>query len=163
MSVPEWVTLSEDERIVWTGSPSFFVALWSLLTGFLVVLAGVALYVVLVAVQFEPRRFVLWLVPLGIALIALSYLRHRSTRYVITTNEVYRKDGFLSRSVTSLRLDRVQNTSFSQSFLDRLFSLGDVNIDTAGSGATEIVFASVSNPQKVSGLLTEQLDRTAPR
>lgn len=162
MSVPEWVTLGEDERVVWSGTPTLFLSAGSLLGGLLVAVAGVLLYA-FVPADVEFRWVALLLIPAGLALMAYAYVRHQSTRYVVTTNEVYRKEGLLSREVTSLRLDRVQNTSYEQSALERLLSYGDVRVDTAGTGGTEITFESVSNPQEISGLLTEQLDRVARR
>jgi uncharacterized membrane protein YdbT with pleckstrin-like domain len=163
MSVPEWVTLGESEEIVWSGSPSLIVIAGSLVGGLLLMTAGVVLYGFVLPSDFEFRWVAWLLLPLGMLVAGAAYVRHRSTRYVVTTNEVYRKTGLLSRRVTSLRLDRIQNTSFEQSFLERLLSFGDVHVDTAGSGGTEITFESVANPQEVSGLLTEQLDRSNRR
>ncbi|MWG34058.1 PH domain-containing protein [Halomarina oriensis] len=159
MSVPEWVTLGEGEEVVWSGTPSLLVAVRSLLVGALLVVAGIVVYGFLLTPEFEFRWVAWLLIPLGMLVVAVAYVHHRSTRYVITTNEVYRKEGLLSRQVTSLRLDRIQNTSFEQSLLERLLSFGDVRVDTAGTGGTEITFEAVSDPQEVSGLLTEQLDR----
>jgi len=163
MSVPEWVTLGEGEEIVWSGSPSLIVIAGSLVGGLLLMTAGVVLYGFVLPGDFEFRWVAWLLLPLGMLVAGAAYVRHRSTRYVVTTNEVYRKTGLLSRRVTSLRLDRIQNTSFEQSFLERLLSFGDVHVDTAGTGGTEITFESVANPQEVSGLLTEQLDRSSRR
>lgn len=162
MSVPAWVTLSEDEHVVWSASPSLLLAIGPLAVGFLVAVAGVVLYGLL-PTDLEYRWVAWLLIPAGLALMGYAYVRHSSTRYVVTTNEVYRKEGLLTRQVTSLRLDRIQNTSFEQSPLERLLSYGDVHVDTAGSGGTEIIFEAVSDPQAVSGLLTEQLDRTSAR
>ena len=158
MSVPEWVTLGEDEQVVWSGSPSLLLAVGPLVGGFVVILAGLVLYG-FVLTDFEYRNVVWLLIPLGMVLMAYAYVRHQSTRYVVTTNEVYHKTGLFSRQVTSLRLDRIQNTSFEQSLFERLLSYGDVHVDTAGSGGTEITFRAVSDPQEVSKLLTSQLDR----
>ena len=160
MSVPEWVTLGESEEVVWSGSPSLLVAAGSLFVGLLVAVIGIVAYALL-PTDFAYRDLVWLLLPIGMLIMGYAYLRHQSTRYVITTNEVYRKTGLFSRRVTSLRLDRIQNTSFQQSLFERLLSFGDVHVDTAGSGGTEITFEAVSNPQRVSSLLTEQLDRTA--
>ncbi|MFC5972368.1 PH domain-containing protein [Halomarina salina] len=159
MSVPEWVTLGDDEQVVWSGTPSLLLATGSLVAGVVVVLVGLALYGFLLPNDFEFRWVAWLLIPLGMLFVGYAYVRHQSTRYVITTNEVYHKTGLFSRQVTSLRLDRIQNTSFEQSFLERMLSFGDVHVDTAGSGGTEITFRAVSNPQQVSNLLTEQLDR----
>ncbi|WP_254536331.1 PH domain-containing protein [Halomarina litorea] len=161
-NVPDWVTLTDGEEVVWSGQPSIYPILSSLVAGFLVALGGFVLYILLPQ-DLAFRWVVYLLVPLGVLLMGVAYVRHTATRYVVTTNEVYKKTGLFSRDVTSLRLDRVQNTSFSQSLGQRLLSYGDVNVDTAGTGGTEITFESVANPQKVSSLLTRQLDRTTPR
>ena len=160
--LPEWVTLTDSEEIVWSGSPSLYPIASSLVVGVLLIVGGVLLRVLLPA-DFPFRRAAYLLVPLGMGLILVAYARHSSTHYVVTSNEVYKKTGLLSRNVTTLRLDRIQNTSFSQSLVQRVLSYGDVHIDTAGSGGTEITFESVSDPQDVSNLLTRQLDRTAAR
>lgn len=161
MSVPSWVTLGEGEEIVWSGRPSMFLVVGSLLVGFVVVAAGSALYGVFIPADTGLRWLGLVVVVVGVAYMAYTGLRHQSTQYVITSNEVYRKEGLLSRHVTSLRLDRIQNTTFEQSFVERVLAFGDVHVDTAGTGGTEITFEAVSRPQEVSGLLTKQLDRMA--
>lgn len=63
--------------------------------------------------------------PLGLAGIGLAlavigalsgivaYLRFRAREYLITTKELYRKQGLISRSVTNLRLERVQDSGFT--------------------------------------------------
>jgi uncharacterized membrane protein YdbT with pleckstrin-like domain len=163
MSVPSWVTLGEGEEIVWSGRPSMLLVAGSLLIGFLVVAAGSALYGVFIPADSGLQWVGLLVVVAGIAYMAYTGFRHQSTRYVITSNEVYRKEGMFSRQVTSLRLDRIQNTTFEQSLVERLFAFGDVHVDTAGTGGTEITFEAVSRPQEVSGLLTKQLDRVAHR
>jgi uncharacterized membrane protein YdbT with pleckstrin-like domain len=163
MSVPEWVTLGESEEIVWSGSPSLIVAAGSLLGGVALIVVGIVLYGYLVPSDFQYRWLAGLFIPVGMLVMGYAYVHHHSTRYVVTTNEVYRKTGLFSRQVTSLRLDRIQNTSFEQSLFERLLSFGDVHVDTAGTGSTEITFEAVSNPQEVSGLLTEQLDRTSSR
>lgn len=162
-SVPGWVTLGDAEEIVWTGRPSMLLAAGSMLLGFVLVVVGSALYGVVIPTDSGFRWVGLLVVAAGVALIILVVARHRSTQYVITTNEVYRKEGLLSRKVASLRLDRIQNVSFEQSLLERLSMYGDVYVDTAGTGGTEITFHGVPNPQRVSSMLTEQLDHVSNR
>jgi uncharacterized membrane protein YdbT with pleckstrin-like domain len=70
---------------------------------------------------------------------------------------VYERTGLLSLSVTNLRIDRVRYTSFTRSFLQRMLSYGDVRVDTAGTGETELVFGGVPDPQWVNGSIAEQL------
>lgn len=156
--VPDWVTLTDDEEVVWSGAPSLHKITPQIAVGALISLAGLLLNVFLPSdVPFRGAAYLL--VPIGMLVVGVAYVRHQSVRYVVTTNEVYKKTGLLSRRVTTLRLDRVQNTTFTQSLGQRLLSYGDLYIETAGTGGTEMVFKSVREPQRVSSLLTEQLDR----
>ncbi|PSP96482.1 hypothetical protein BRC94_12660 [Halobacteriales archaeon QS_5_70_17] len=155
---PDWVTLTDDEEIVWTGTPSLHRIVPQIAAGGFLMLAGMLLNAFLP--QDLPFRGAAYLlVPLGMLVVGVAYVRHQSVRYVITTNEVYKKTGVVSRRVTTLRLDRVQNTTFRQSLTERFLSYGDLYIETAGTASTEMVFEDVPDPQEVSSMLTQQLDR----
>ena len=153
---PEWVTLTEGESVLWDGHPSLRLIAPAVLAGLVLVLGGVALAVVVT----DPT--LRWLslvgVPLGIVVIAWSYISVVSTRYVLTSEEVYQKTGLLNRNVAQIRLDRVQNTTCSQSMTERLLSYGDITIYTAGSDTMDITLTDVPNPQQVNRKLTEALD-----
>jgi uncharacterized membrane protein YdbT with pleckstrin-like domain len=163
---PDWVTLTGGEEIVWSGHPSLVTRTGTILLGTVLVAAGTA-----VAIGFGPIAGVSGpfalvggvLALLGLLFVGLAYVRTRVTTYLLTTEEAYEKHGLLSRTVTNVRLDRVQNTGFTQSLRERLLGVGSVHVDTAGTGGTEFVLASVPDPQRVNGLVTEQLDRLAER
>ena len=95
---------------------------------------------------------------LGVLGVAVEAVRWWSRQYVVTTEEVYEKRGLVSRTVTNLPHDQVQNTSFSQSIPGRLLSYGDVRIDTAGGGGAEIVFENAEDPDAVVEEVTRHLD-----
>lgn len=158
--VPDWVQLSPEEEVVWSGHPTVYYVAESVFTGTVLVIVGL-----LVAGGFDrPLALLGGLLVIGGLLVGVwGYIRRQSTRYVITTAEVYRKTGLLSRRVSTVRLDRVQNTGFTQSVRQRLLSYGDVRIETAGTGATEIVLSAVADPQRVNSILTEQLDTLSTR
>jgi len=153
--VPDWVTVTEGESVVWRGHPSYH-----LLTGTVVVVAVLVAAGAFVAVAVPPPFNLAGpaLIALAVVWLLVAIVKHRATAYVITSQEVYKKTGIVSRTVTTLRLDRVQNTSFDQSLLQRLLSYGDIRVDTAGADATELVLRGVPHPQDVAGLLSEQLD-----
>lgn len=153
--VPEWVHLTDDEELLWVGHPSLRPVAPFLAFGVLLILVGLALTSVAPpGLWFVP----LVLVPVGLVIVARWYLVRWAVKYAITSEEVYKKTGIISRDVTQLRLDRVQNTNFSQSLTERLFSYGDIRIDTAGTGDTELVFEDIDRPEKVNGIITRQLD-----
>jgi len=77
------------------------------------------------------------LIAVGAVVASIRYLVWTNTRYVITSSELYKKRGIISRDVTQFRLERVQNTSLRQSGIGRLLGYGDLTVYTAGSGDPE--------------------------
>ncbi|MFC4356627.1 PH domain-containing protein [Halobium salinum] len=159
-SVPDWVHLGEGERVVWHGRPSIRAVFPAFLPGTAVFLAGIALILVPDFAAAAPP----WLVPLGavvvlagLGLALLRYVRWQYVHYVVTTNEVYKKRGLVSREVEQLRLVRVENVSHSQSGLQRVLGYGDVVISTEGS-SSEFVLDDVPNPTEVHKRLSAQFD-----
>jgi len=168
-TVPEWVTLTEGETVVWTGGPSPVQVLKELTGEGLLVVVGLAV------AALRPTEVAgvpipgLELLPVGLGLVGLglvlvgvlaglaTYLRFRAVEYVVTSEELYVKRGLVSRSVTNLRLDRVQDCGFEQSATQRLSGYGDVYVSTAGGGGVELVFRNVPDPAAVNGVVTERL------
>ncbi|HKJ60124.1 MAG TPA: PH domain-containing protein, partial [Halobacteriales archaeon] len=83
----------------------------------LVLLAGI---VALVWVLPPNWGWIGWLAVVGgLVVAAYACVAYRTVYYVITTAKVYKKTGLLSTEVQTVRLDRIQNASFSQSLLQR--------------------------------------------
>ncbi|SEQ69169.1 PH domain-containing protein [Natrinema salaciae] len=161
-STPDWFHISDDESIVWESRPhpitmgsglpvgiglaivGFLVAGWSGTDGVgILTILGVLLTVV------------------GAAVALVRYLVWTNTRYVITSSELYKKRGIVSRDVTQFRLDRVQNISLRQSGVGRLLGYGNLTVYTAGSGDPELVFERVPQPDRASSRLSDQLEDVA--
>ena len=169
--VPDWVTLTDDETVVWRGGPSTARVVQELLGETLLVVVGIAVVAVgsgavaavdpptLSAVPLELVGIGLAVVLLGVVLGVVTYLRFRAIEYLITTSELYRKRGLFSRSVRNLRLERVQDSGFRQSAVQRLLGYGTVHVSTAGGGGVELRFRHVPDPETVNGRITRQLDR----
>lgn len=130
----DWLTLDEDEAIVWSGKPHE-----SSLIPALVV--GVPLSIVLI----------------GLFIIAGSYLQRENTQYVVTTDGLYKKTGVLSRDVQRIDFGKVQNTSYSQGFFGSRFGYGNVDISTAGGSGIEMQFRSVPEPREVQELVNKRV------
>lgn len=154
--VPEWVTLTEGETVRWSGHPSYRPVAIYIGLGLVVALAGAVL-----AALFQPWWAPLLLVPVGLAISGRYLVERWTVRYVVTSEEVYKKRGLYTRNVTQLRLDRVQNTSFNQSVFERFLDYGDIHVETAGSDTTELVFEDVPHPERVNKIITEGLDATS--
>lgn len=150
----DWLDLGPDEEVLWAGHPSVVPYLGAFVLGAALVVAGA----VGMALLGEYAIVGVAGIALGLAVIGSAYYRRISTGYVITTAEVYHKEGLIARDVTQIRYERIQNTSFSQSVLERALSYGDVVITSAGTGEVEIVLRNVPDPAELKRLLSEQLD-----
>ena len=145
--------------MLWAGTPSTYPAIPAIAAGIVLCVLGVWL----------SRGVALpgpWWLPLGAlpvgAIVAIhAYLVRWSTRYVFTTKTVYEKRGLLSRTVTQVRLDRVQNTAFDQSLIERALSYGDLAVYTAGTGGVNLSLRDVPDPQHVNALVTTRLSEIA--
>lgn len=150
----DWLDLGPDEEVLWAGHPSVVPHLRGFALGALLIVGGVIGAILLGEFAIVGVAGI----ALGLLVAGSAYYRRISTGYVITTAEIYYKKGIVSREVTQIRYERVQNTSFSQSVLERTLSYGDVIITSAGTGEVEITLKNVPNPAQLKRLISEQLD-----
>ncbi|MFQ3293609.1 MAG: putative membrane protein YdbT with pleckstrin-like domain [Natrialbaceae archaeon] len=130
----DWLTLNEDEEIVWSGKPHESSLIPALVVGL-------------------PLSLVL----IGLFIIAGAYLQRENTQYVVTTDGLYKKTGVLSRDVQRIDFGKVQNTSYSQGFFGSRFGYGNVDISTAGGSGIEMQFRSVPEPREVQELINKRV------
>lgn len=167
VSNANWMHLTDEETVRWTGRPSQVTIAPYVLGGLAVALVGIVLWmeagptVTAGGLPAWVGDLPLVLVAVGVVVAGLVYLNWLRLLYVITDEEVYVKDGLVSRDVTQVRLDRVQNTAFEQSVPQRVLGYGDVRLYTAGTNTEDITFERVSNPGRVSQLVTELLSERA--
>lgn len=155
-SPPDWATLAPDEEVVWMGRPSLYFVKYWLTVATVVLVVGVVLFAALPL----DWSWVGWPIIAGAAGVsAYAYVQQRSVVYLVTTSKVYKKTGLFGKTVETVQLDRIQNVSFDQSFFQGLVDCGDMAVDTAGSGTTEIEFECVRDPARVNGLLVDQSSR----
>ncbi|RQG94096.1 PH domain-containing protein [Natrarchaeobius chitinivorans] len=161
-TTPDWFHISDDEEVVWESRPhpiamgssvpiSIGVVLLGLFVAGWTASGGVGLLTLIGAT----------LVLVGTAVVLARYLVWTNTRYVITSSELYKKRGMVSRDVTQFRLDRVQNTSLQQTMVGRLLGYGDLTVFTAGSGDPELTFERVPRPEAASSVLSDRLEANA--
>lgn len=159
----DWLHLSEGEQIQWTGRPSPYTIALSVVSGLLLAVFGIVLSLWLLP-RADASALPRWigyaplaLTAVGLARAAVTYLHWIRLRYVITDDQVYVKYGLISRDVTQIRLDRIQNTSYEQSILERVLNFGDVRLYTAGTSTEDITLSNVPDPAAVKRIVTSQL------
>jgi uncharacterized membrane protein YdbT with pleckstrin-like domain len=87
----------------------------------------------------------------------LLFLRLSHTELGITSKRVIVKTGLLSSSTKESTLDKVQNVTFRQSLLGKLFNYGTVVIQTAATYGGEGL-RGVKDPTVVRDTLLEQME-----
>ncbi|NUE03476.1 PH domain-containing protein [Halorubraceae archaeon YAN] len=159
----DWLHLTDGEQVKWSGRPSRYTIAPVIAGGILLAAAGIFItwWFRPVAVEsIAPDVF--GFAPLVISAVGVSialgvYLNWLRLLYVITDEEIYVKHGLISRDVTQVRLDRVQNTAYNQSVIERSLNYGNVRIYTAGTSTEDITLDHVPAPARVNQILTELL------
>lgn len=135
----DWLTLDDDEEIVWSATPHKASMVPVLLVGI-------------------PMSLIL----IGIPIVVGGYLSIQNTNYVVTTSGLYKKTGILSRDVQKIDFDKVQNISYTQGVIAKRYGYGNVDISTAGGGGVEMQFQAVPEPkdvqERINRLIRESKD-----
>ena len=133
---PEWLSLDQDEKIFWKGSPRMKSILPAVIIGIPLSLVGI-----------------------GILIIIGAYLNVKNTDYVVTSTGLYVKKGILSRSVQNIDYDKIQNISFSQGIFGNQFGYGNIEISTAGGSGVEMRFRSIEQPKAVQEQINKHIKK----
>lgn len=74
-------------------------------------------------------------------------------KYTITNHRVFVRHGLVSIDEQTARLERVQDITLRQTIFDRMFGVGRLQIDTAGSSGGPLEFRALLDPAHVREVL----------
>jgi len=100
------------------------------------------------------------LAPIGVGLVALGiwWLATKAAKLTITDKRTIVTRGLLSKHTNEVLHRHIRNIRVSQSMLQRLFSVGEIEISSSGQGDVEIRFAGVTDPDAVKALIDRHRD-----
>ena len=75
--------------------------------------------------------------------------------YALTTKRVVTKEGIISRDSEEMRLVKVETVEVKQGIIGRMLGYGNVHI--SGTGSSNVIFSTVSNPIEVKKSIDAQL------
>lgn len=75
-------------------------------------------------------------------------LIRRSHNYYLTNKRIIYDYTFMSRKITSINYNNVRNIDLKQSFIQRIFNIGNLYIDTSGSSGTEMIIKGIKDPRE---------------
>jgi uncharacterized membrane protein YdbT with pleckstrin-like domain len=119
-----------EERTVWLGTPSQVVNLGSF------ILLGLFFWLVI------PLFVILW-----------KWLVVKNTKYELTTERLRMRHGVFNKKTDELELYRVRDYKFDQPFLLRIFSLGNIILQSSDKSHPHVVLEAIPNGEN----LREQL------
>jgi uncharacterized membrane protein YdbT with pleckstrin-like domain len=89
------------------------------------------------------------------------WLRCRYSTLRVTDKRSILDTGYLSRATNELRHVDVRNIEVNQTFWQRLFGTGSIEISTAARDEGEIAIAGILEPHKVAALIRERQEGDA--
>ncbi len=144
--------LHAGEQILYEGHPSWRSILDFYLKG-IVATAVIALIVAIITGMGDggaDSGLVTIIALVGVALtILIGFIRRVATSYTITNRRLHIKRGIVSRTIQETRLERVQNVNYTQSVIQRILQIGNVDFDTAAGDDYNFVFDGVADPADV--------------
>lgn len=155
---------THPETEVWSSNPSWRALVatalfWLIPSG---IVAG------LVWALFHSVAGVLSMLAAGLLLAAADALWRAvgllAVRYRVTTERLFIRRGIFSQQFEQLELSRVDDVRVSQSMLDRLLGIGQVELRGRGSAdAILFVLPSIAAPLQVAETVRRQLQRLQRR
>lgn len=91
-------------------------------------------------------------VAIGIIILLVWYVKSRSEKLTITTDELRYEKGILSKAHSELRLASVRSVRVNQTLFQRMFGTGDIQIYTAGD-APEVTVKGMPDPHQIRKLV----------
>jgi uncharacterized membrane protein YdbT with pleckstrin-like domain len=90
---------------------------------------------------------------IAVVVAVWTFLETIRWKYTITNRRVFVRHGLISVNEQTARLERVQDVTLRQSLFDRMFGVGRLEIDTAGSEGGALEFKALMQPTHVREVL----------
>jgi uncharacterized membrane protein YdbT with pleckstrin-like domain len=126
------------------------------------VLASLGLVFGTAATQGQPQSAFALIAVTGIgwgpfaASTVLSLYRHYEWRFKVEDGAITSAKGIIARQTRSINVNDVRNVNVSQSVIQRLLGIGDVEFSSSGGSGIEVVFLGVSSPDSIADAVQEE-------
>lgn len=102
--------------------------------------------------------FIFWpLLILGLLTFALGEVSRQAETFYVLETGVAREYKLLSTSRTFAEYGKIQNIEINQSFLENMFGIGTIHLDTAGTDKMEVSFRGVLDPHGIERIIREKM------
>jgi uncharacterized membrane protein YdbT with pleckstrin-like domain len=104
----------------------------------------------------NPIVFILCIVTVvGLIPLLFWYLKSRGTTLIVTDDQTTLRTGLLSKNTNDVFHENVRNIQVRQSFFQRIMSVGDIGISSAGQSGVEIEVKGIPDPERVKEIIDQ--------
>ena len=93
----------------------------------------------------------------GIIYVIIANLVRKGNKYYITNKRSIHEFTFLSRKISWTSYDKIQDVHLTQSLIERMFNIGTIHMNTAGSNRIEVVFKGVKHPRAIKNYIDKHI------
>ncbi|MCG8016927.1 MAG: PH domain-containing protein [Candidatus Thiodiazotropha sp. 'RUGA'] len=94
---------------------------------------------------------------IGLVILLVWHLQNKASKLTINDTEILYEKGLLSKERSEVNISSVRTTKVKQSFFDRIFGVGAIEIYTAGD-SPEIVAKGLPDPNRISEIIRPRKD-----
>lgn len=156
-----------EETTVWKGCSSQVLNLKTFLICGLIALLLLVAMATMINITVKVPAFLIWanlilfLVPFAYAL--RQWLRIQSRVYELTTERFLITHGIFSKQTDTMELYRVKDLTVLQPFFLRLFSLGNIVLQTSDRTTPTFIIEAVRDPKEFSDLVRKNVEACRDR
>jgi uncharacterized membrane protein YdbT with pleckstrin-like domain len=156
--------LADHERLVLDIRPHWIALVLPTIAAVLIVVA-----VILIGANFPPSLpdwmlVAVLLVGLGVFLAfpVRAFLNWVTSHFVITSDRVIHRSGWLAKQSMEIALERINDVRFHQTVLERVVGAGDLRIESGGEYGQNH-FRDIRDPERVQKLIYEMAEENEAR
>lgn len=95
------------------------------------------------ALDLTVLMYAIWAI--GALAVVISFIRHKVELIEVSPNGIHCKTGIFNTKNTNIPFHKVDNVRVNRSLVQRLFMVGELCIDTAGTTQMEVRMADLPN------------------
>jgi uncharacterized membrane protein YdbT with pleckstrin-like domain len=154
--------LADHEDLILDLRPHWIAVVGPTFVLVLLVVAAIVLFA-----NFDPPTAVAWIAALvgGVILIVYpvrAFLAWVTSHFVVTTDRVIHRSGWLAKRSMEMPLERINDVTFTQTVVERLVGAGSLRIQS-GSEYGQNHFRDIRNPEDVQKLIYEMSESNEAR
>ena len=157
------------EETLWQGTPSVAL-LAGHFAGIVLVLVAIPLFTLFIASGspdpgLKNLGWIATAILIAIQSIALvvAWIRLRSTMYRVTNQRVLVEQGIFSKTVDEIDLRYVDDSTFTQSLVERILGIGSVTLISSDKSSPRYVLRSIRDPRGVREMIRAEAYQSSQR